>query len=229
MSSSVFLRISLVPFLLVFHVVMAFPMTHHSVTVIPRAIQQDTLPLRQAWKKRPLSFLSRLFLTPNDNNDAGYIDVISSTRSIATIFVTVLSLVSSLGVVWSEYAIFQTGCGPLLMPDWLERSCYLGVLVVSSLSVFVNIVLPEQGGLAGLLLVNTDEDTAKSNIISSGVRNWLPLLQVSEVLALLVVLGAVIVLTNQSLNGETMDGMSGIDIDKCRARFALETAVLSGN
>jgi hypothetical protein len=39
-------------------------------------------------------------------------------------------------------------------------------------------------------------------------------------MAWLAVLGAVFVLVNQLLNGEAMDGLSGIDMEKCRAKQA---------
>jgi hypothetical protein len=112
-----------------------------------------------------------------------------------------MSLCGSSGVFWSEWAVFQTGCGPLYLPDWLERSCYLDVLVVSGLSTFLRIVF-RQG-------------------LSSWARDsWRQAEQACELMAWLAVLGAVIVLVNQMLNGEAMDGLSGIDLEKCRAKQA---------
>ncbi|CAB9512911.1 expressed unknown protein [Seminavis robusta] len=144
----------------------------------------------------------------------------NDTFQVATIMTTAAAaLASSLGVFWSEASVFQTGCGPLYLPDWLERSFYLGVLAVSGISVFFRIVFPDQGGLTGLLLPNDDQNE----------KNLGPLrvaIQASEAMALLAVFAAVIVLVNQSLNGEAMDGLSGIDLDKCRARQTFELTIL---
>ena len=137
-----------------------------------------------------------------------------------------MSMAASLGVFWSEWAVLQTGCGPMSMPDWLERSCYLGVLVVSGISVFTRIVLAfdetQEGGLAYLLLLDGTSDSGRTTKTQSTIRL---VLQTAEYLALLAVLGAVLVLGNQVLNGESMDGMSGIDLDKCRTRQSFQQNV----
>jgi hypothetical protein len=119
-------------------------------------------------------------------------------------------MASSLGVVWSEVAVYQTGCGPLYMPDWLERGCYLGVLAISGSSVFGRIVFRES--LASLL-VQDEHSTSKKDARRRAIA-----LEIAEWLAFLTVAGAVLVLGNQMINGETMDGLSGIDLEKCRAR-----------
>ena len=49
------------------------------------------------------------------------------------------------------------------------------------------------------------------------------LVQIVEGLAWLAVVGAVVVLVHQEMMGETMDGMSGIDVAKCRSRQSFAT------
>lgn len=155
---------------------------------------------------------SSLFLSKQADDDDN-----TAIANMATLGVVLLSTLSSLGVFWSEIAVFQTGCGPMLLPDWLERSAYLGVLVVSGLSLFWRIVTFGEGGLAYVLLDNT----ANGN---PTVRRTF--LQGVEVLVFLAVSGAVLVLMNQTLNGQTMDGLSGIDLDMCAARRAFQAAAV---
>ena len=102
--------------------------------------------------------------------------------------------------------MIQTGCGPPLLPDIVERSCYLGVLVISGLSVFLRIVTGS--GVADAIIINTQDD---KDIIS------LQLFRLVEYLSLLAVLGAFISLGSQTINGEQMDGMSGINVEMCKA------------
>ena len=142
-----------------------------------------------------------LFLKPEAPEEA------ENTHNIITGTFVVTSLLASTGVFWSEWAVLQTGCGPLYLPDWLERSCYLDALFVSGLSVFLQIVYRQ------------------------GLSSWTaaPMkraVQVCEVLAWLAIAGAVVVLVNQMLNGETMDGLSGIDFKKCKAKQAFATQLM---
>ena len=154
----------------------------------------------------------------------------------------VMMIAASLGVFWSEWAILQTGCGPMFLPDWLERGSYLGVLIVSSVSVFTRIValalldgMDEEGsggGLASLLLVSLKDDETSFTGDSptknhpTSEKDIRILLQVADYLALVAVAAAVVVLGIQVLNGETMDGLSGIDLDKCRARQSFQQNLL---
>ena len=60
-----------------------------------------------------------------------------SKMKILSPFVSLLSaaaLLSIGGTLWSEYTVIMTGCGPVLLPDVVERSCYLGVLVIAGSS-----------------------------------------------------------------------------------------------
>jgi hypothetical protein len=152
---------------------------------------------------RPRLVASQLHVSSQNNDEENTLAI-----NIATFGVVLLSIFSSLGVFWSEMAIFQTGCGPLSMPDWLERSAYLGVLVVSGLSLFWRIVTFGDEGLASILSSSTNSTTRRT------------FLQGVEALTFLAVSGAIIVLANQALNGETMDGLSGIDLQMCATRQA---------
>ena len=111
----------------------------------------------------------------------------------------------SLGVLWSEYSVILTGCGPLNFSDTLERICYQGVIVVAGIALFNRIV------------------TGKSLEYSSeeffGPLESFTLFQVKvvELTSALAVIGAFIAIGFQLTNGEKMDGLSGIDIEMCRA------------
>lgn len=113
------------------------------------------------------------------------------------------SAFASLCTIWSEYSVLTTGCGPMQLSDTLERGCYLGVLFVAGLSVFVRIV---SGG-------QSLSDVYKNNIDN----NFHPYFMLVESLSLLAVMGAFIALALQSIKGEQMDGLSGINVDMCRA------------
>ena len=52
-------------------------------------------------------------------------------------FVSVFSAAALFSIgctLWSEYIVIMTGCGPMLLPDVVERSCYLGTLVIAGSS-----------------------------------------------------------------------------------------------
>ena len=111
----------------------------------------------------------------------------------------------SIGVLYSEYFIILTGCGPLNFSDTLERICYQGVIVYAGLALFNRIVT--QNGL---------EDTI-NNMYGPLQPSTLWQVRVAEYLSAAAVLGAIIALQVQYSKGATMDGMAGIDINMCRA------------
>lgn len=124
-----------------------------------------------------------------------------------------ISFACSLGVLWSEYCILWTGCGPVQFSDTLERLCYQGVIVSAGLAWFLRIVT----GDGGTSLAETAE-------------NWYGPLQdatlvqirIAELTSALAVVGAVAVLGYQTyVRGATMEGLSGIDVSMCRAIQAL--------
>lgn len=131
---------------------------------------------------------------------------------------TVLSLLTSAGTLWSEVTVYQTGCGPLFLPDVLERVCYQAVLFVASAAWFIRIVFRQ--GLAeflanqGMIVINDDKDESTTTRTS----RVLLLVRLAEAAAYLAVLCAFGVLWNQMENKVQMDGLSGIDIAACKAR-----------
>jgi len=146
---------------------------------------------------------TRLILKSNNSGNDGVNNI---ARSVLTYSLSVATLLASIGTIYSEITVIQTGCGPPLLPDIVERSCYLGVLVIAGLSVFLRIVTGS--GVADAIIINTQDD---KDIIS------LQLFRLVEYLSLLAVLGAFISLGSQTINGEQMDGMSGINVEMCKA------------
>jgi len=116
-----------------------------------------------------------------------------------------ISLGTSFGVLWSEYAVLTTGCGPLHLSDGLERFCYQALIVAAGFVLFTRIVTQKD-------LVSLSQDVY-------GELQEFTLIQVraAEWLSLLAVLGAFVALASQMYNGEQMDGLSGIDVQMCRA------------
>ena len=123
-----------------------------------------------------------------------------------------LSLLASAGTLWSEATVYQTGCGPLLLPDVLERICYQAVICVAGVAWFIRIVFRQ--GLAdflvqqGMMLVNDESTTTTSRVLEG----------LAEAAAYLAVVCALVVLGNQIENNVHMDGLSGVDIAACQAR-----------
>jgi hypothetical protein len=117
-----------------------------------------------------------------------------------------ISFAFSLGVLWSEYSIVQTGCGPVHFSDSLERLCYQGLLASAGIAWFTRIVT---GG-------NSLEVTA-ANVFGPLQESTLIQLRVVEIAMVLAVLGAFLALGLQEYRGTNMDGLSGINVDMCRA------------
>lgn len=133
----------------------------------------------------------------DDRNDDDNVVILTTASMLSA------SAFASLCTMWSEYSVLTTGCGPMQLSDTLERGCYLGVLFVAGLSVFVRIV---SGG-------QSLSDVYKNSIDN----NCYPYFTLVESLSLVAVLGAFVALGMQSIKGEQMDGLSGINIDMCRA------------
>ena len=117
------------------------------------------------------------------------------------------SIVASAIVLWSECAILLTGCGPVNLSDGLERGSYLAVLVTSSLFWLTRIVARQ--GLSRVLL---GEQVATMG--SSASRQ---LLEWAERWNALAVLGAFVALGLQINRDTRMDGLTGINVEMCRA------------
>ena len=167
----------------------------------------------------------------NNNNTRNKSKHNNTLNLIATIF-SVVGVSSSLGTLWSEYSVIMTGCGPLILPDALERGCYLGVLVLAGLSIFVRIVTWGDDLATTVLPSITNTSENKKSVGAVGIRDnkieantslffiedfilWQ--LRLTEWLSLVAVLGAFVSLAFQIYKGEQMDGMSGINTDMCRA------------
>jgi hypothetical protein len=111
----------------------------------------------------------------------------------------------SLGVLWSEYSIIVTGCGPLNFADILERICYQGVIVLAGISLFNRIVTGK-----GL-------DTSGEDFFGPLEDSTIYQVRFAEYASALAVVGAFVALGFQYSRGTSMDGLSGIDITMCRA------------
>lgn len=111
----------------------------------------------------------------------------------------------SLGVLWSELSIIVTGCGPTQFSDFLERLCYQGVIVYAGVALFNRIVLRQD-------LSNTVGDyygeLMESTLIQVKIAEWSSAISV---------IGAFAALTVQIVKGNDMSGLSGIDVEMCRA------------
>lgn len=116
-----------------------------------------------------------------------------------------LSIGFGMGTLWSEYNIIETGCGPLGLSDWLERSCYEGVLVTAGIAVF------------NRLAFGRDLATMSESIYGFLEDSTLWQVRTAEILSLLAVLGAFVAIASQLHSGQQMDGLSGIDQDMCAA------------
>lgn len=119
-----------------------------------------------------------------------------------------ISMGMSIGTLWSEFAVIVTGCGPIQMSDFLERFCYEGVIAVSCAIIFMKIV-------TGKSLTELSDEYFDGLLRLEDST----LLQVSiaEALTFLAIVGAFVALGSQILNGVDMNGLSGIDIEMCRA------------
>lgn len=119
-----------------------------------------------------------------------------------------ISIGLALGVLWSEYAVVTTGCGPLNFSDTLERMCYQGVILSAGASLFTSIV---SGG--------KDLTTFVCEEYYGGMLAEATVVQVraAERLNIAAVIGAFVSLGVQIINGEQMDGLSGINVEMCRA------------
>jgi hypothetical protein len=122
----------------------------------------------------------------------------SVLQSLAVTTTGMISLIGSLGTLWSEYSVILTGCGPPQLADVFERGCYLSTLGLAGLSVFLRIITGE------------------------GIGSNNKLLRTAETMSLFAAFAAFVVLGAQEYKGEQMDGLSGINVDMCRALQELD-------
>ena len=148
-----------------------------------------------------------LHLCPRDDDDDNqHITNYDDNLLLPTAAFLFASTFASICTIWSEFSVVMTGCGPPSLSDAIERNAYLSVIVVAGSSVFVRIV--SGGKSLSQIYAN---NTSKSDMNYSLYVNFV------EILSLLAVVGAFVALAAQSLNGERMDGLSGVNIDMCRA------------
>ena len=103
--------------------------------------------------------------------------------------------------------MITSGCGPLNFSDTLERICYQGVILTAGLSLFTRIVT-----IGDLTSYVCDEYFGGSLAEATVVQ-----VRAAELLSMLAVVGAFVSLGFQIAHGEQMDGLSGINIELCRA------------
>lgn len=118
-----------------------------------------------------------------------------------------ISIGTSLGTLWSELTVAATGCGPLNLSDGLERLCYQGVIVFAGYVIFARIV-------SGMGQVELCRDYFGRGALAPTTL-WQ--VRIAEWMALSAVAGAVIALLLQMGSGGQMDGLTGIDVEMCRA------------
>lgn len=123
---------------------------------------------------------------------------------VVTAVFSMLTVLAATGVLWSEFAVIRTGCGPTNLSDDTERAFYVVVLVVASLSVFSRIVAGRS--LEQLARLSWED--------KEGL--FFPI-RVAEGITTVAVLGVFAALGSQIVHGERMDGMSGINVDMCKA------------
>lgn len=133
----------------------------------------------------------RLMISPRDDNLVAGIAEISMGFSV--------------GVLYSEMSIITSGCGPMNFSDTLERICYEGVILFAGSSIFSRIAFQKD-----LVMLTEDFFPYLEPFTLTQVR-------FAEILSLLGVIGAFGALFLQISNGEQLDGLSGINIEMCRA------------
>lgn len=173
--------------------------------VVPTSSQYHRPPLRQR------EYITQLQLSGESNHpESKY-----GSEIVVTILAIVCSsLVATAVTLWSEWAVYQTGCGPLSLPDIVERSSYQVVILVSGVSWFVRIVFRQS--LTNFMVQQefwgtNQEDDHRWNILIAAV-GW------AESVSYLAVVLAFLDLWQQVQNNVAMDGLSGIDIEACNAR-----------
>ena len=129
--------------------------------------------------------------------------------------ISATSITSSVVTLWSETSIFLSGCGPIELPDVVERVSYQAVILVAGVCWFTRLAFQRDPNSFLLTVATKNSD-------NTWIRRQL---QITEFLLYLAVVGAVVVLLNQIENGAQMDGLSGIDIGMCKARHDFSSFV----
>ena len=141
----------------------------------------------------------------NKKEDA--IDLDIDIPLFVTYTISILGIASAAVLLWSEASIAMTRCGPVLLPDFVERSAYVSIFIIVSGTNLSRIIFGSS--MTEVLMGDAiGETTAGKNLFGS-----------MEVLAVASVLGAFALLAWQVLNGDAFAdgaGLSGIDVRWCK-------------
>ena len=186
---------------------------HHSSTVLPK--KSSLIALRMApspeEQKRPTrKKISRTDNLPPSKSNNWKSQNRSINRNVSrknstsyiTSAVAVFGIISALIMLWSEASIAVTRCGPVLLPDSVEKSSYISVFVLASGSNLSRIIFGS--GMSNLIPVGDDEKR---------------LFRFMEAAVFFSILGAFGVLGLQVSNSDAFaDGacMTGIDVRRCQ-------------
>ena len=125
-------------------------------------------------------------------------------KSVVTSTISIIGIISSLVLLWSEESIAFTRCGPVELSDSLERSSYIATFILASGSNLSRIIYGSP--LTDLLI--EEEDGISKTFFSVG-----------EILSVTAVLGAFGGCAWQVFTGDAFAegaGLSGIDVRWCR-------------
>jgi len=163
------------------------------------------LPCRTTIQSSSASFrIQRLHPVRKDASSSSCLHVRPQDNLLSGI--SEIGLGFTLGVLYSEFSIITTGCGPPDFSDSLERLCYQGMILLASLALFNRIVTSGKG-----------LDASCVDYFGELEEGTLVQVRGAEYASALAVVGAFVALGFQYGRGADMDGLSGIDIDLCRA------------
>lgn len=120
---------------------------------------------------------------------------------------SILGIASAAVLLWSEASIAITRCGPILLPDALERSAYVSTFIIASGTNLSRIIFGSS--MTELLMGDGIGETVLGKRLFGSM----------EVLSVVSVLGAFALLAWQVLNGDAFAdgaGLSGIDVRWCK-------------
>lgn len=153
--------------------------------------------------------------SPSDEKDENHAnhgldaDVISPW---ITYGVSIIGIFTSLVLLWSEYSIVTTRCGPSLLPDVVERSSYISIFILASGSNLSRIIF---GSSLNNLLFGEDIYCERNSSIVLQKKVF----GIMEAMVITSVFLTFAVLAYQCLNGDAFSpsaGMSGINVQWCK-------------
>lgn len=160
---------------------------------------------------KPSSFYSReitplnLHMSSESENEKNQIpDNPLTTEIIVTSAISIIGILSSLILFWSEESIALTRCGPILLSDKIESTSYIVTFIIASGSNLSRIIY---GSSLTKLILEEEEGFSKA------------IFRASEMLSIMAILGAFSVFAWQIFTGDAFAdgaGLSGIDVRWCR-------------